>query len=281
MGTPVSIGDAARRGRPLRLLSILFGAAAVFVGAASLAVAGSKAIRPLPEGAVADYQLGGGYPPPPGVTVVARDSTDRPAAGLYSICYVNGFQTQPGADWPRDLLVSAKDGRPLADANWPDENLLDIGSEDNRRRILARLGGILARCAEAGFDAAEFDNLDSYTRSGGVLTEADAVRFASLLVGAAHARGLAAAQKNAPDLAAIGRQRIGFDFAVSEQCHRFDECSAYTRVYGDRVINIEYAGDLRDPFASVCADPKTPRDTLLRDRALAPPGTPGYRYRHC
>jgi hypothetical protein len=265
------------------LSSILLSAAAalsVFSGAAFPAAAEPKAVLPLPAGAVADYQLGGGYPPPPGVTVVARDSTDRPAEGLYNICYVNGFQTQPGADWPRDLLVAGTDGRPLADANWPDEYLLDIASEDHRRRILERLGAILATCASAGFDAAEFDNLDSYTRSGGALTMTDAVRFASLLVDAAHARGLAAAQKNAPDLAAIGQQ-IGFDFVVSEGCHRYDECGAYARVYGERIINIEYAGDLRGSFASVCSDPTTPRDTLLRDRALAPRGKPGYRYQHC
>lgn len=45
------------------------------------------------------------------MTVVVRDSTDMPEPGLYSICYVNGFQTQPGAEWPVELLV---DGAPQA-----------------------------------------------------------------------------------------------------------------------------------------------------------------------
>jgi hypothetical protein len=43
----------------------------------------------------ADYQLGGAYPPPAGVGVVARDWREQPAAGAYGICYINGFQTQP------------------------------------------------------------------------------------------------------------------------------------------------------------------------------------------
>ena len=41
-----------------------------------------------------DSQLGGAYPPAAGVTVVSRDREEAPAAGLYSICYVNAFQTQ-------------------------------------------------------------------------------------------------------------------------------------------------------------------------------------------
>src|SRR3954451_16443 len=44
-----------------------------------------------------DYQLGGGYTPPPGVSIVGRDRTDKPAGAGYDICYVNGFQTQPDA----------------------------------------------------------------------------------------------------------------------------------------------------------------------------------------
>ena len=47
------------------------------------------------------------------MTVVVRDSTDMPEPGLYSICYVNGFQTQPGAEWTVELLV---DGAPQAAA---------------------------------------------------------------------------------------------------------------------------------------------------------------------
>jgi hypothetical protein len=68
-------------------------------------------LRPLPTDGIVDYQLGGAYDPPDGTTIVARDSTEQPAAVLYSICYLNGFQTQPqDADWWRashpDLLLS-------------------------------------------------------------------------------------------------------------------------------------------------------------------------------
>lgn len=48
-----------------------------------------------PPGGAFDYQLGGGYQPTPATRIMTRDRSDRPAAGLYNICYVNGFQTQP------------------------------------------------------------------------------------------------------------------------------------------------------------------------------------------
>ncbi len=234
----------------------------------------------FPAGAVADYQLGGAYDPTEGVTVVARDSTEQPAEGLYSICYVNGFQTQPGDDWPDDLLVQV-DGEPLVDPNWPDERVIDISSDQSRADAAARLVPVLERCASAGFDAVEFDNLDSYTRSEGQLTLEHAVTFATLLVKQAHELGLAAGQKNTSELGARGRDEIGFDFAVVEECAVFDECADYTDVYGDAVIAIEYTDALPRPFAEVCADPATPATTILRDRMLTPRGHPDHVYGHC
>jgi Glycoside-hydrolase family GH114 len=235
----------------------------------------------LPPDAIADYQLGGSYQPPAKVNVVVRDSTELPAAGLYNICYVNGFQTQPGVKWPNDLVVLGADGVALVDPNWPDEHILNISSVALRDLILTRIEATISTCAMAGFDAVEFDNLDSYTRSNGALTVKDALAFARLLVRAAHKNGLAAGQKNAPEFSDIGRNQIGFDFVVAEECHRFDECAAYTRIYGDQVINIEYVGRLRGSFADACAHSQTPRNTLLRDLELLPPGNSQYAYDHC
>jgi hypothetical protein len=155
-------------------------------------VAAASIALPPTTGAF-DYQLGGSYPPPPGVTIVARDSTAKPASGIYSICYVNGFQTQPGTKWPKRLLVSNTRGTPLVDPGWPDEHLIDISTAANRRTAAARIARATDRCARTGFQAVEFDNLDSYSRSHGSLTLQDAVAFAKLLVSHAHAVGLAAA----------------------------------------------------------------------------------------
>ena len=233
----------------------------------------------FPEGAQPDYQLGGAYDAPAGVGIVARDSQERPA-GVYDICYVNGFQTQPGVEWPDALLLHDETGAPLIDPNWPDETLLDLSTAQQREQASVIIGESIDRCADAGFDAVEFDNLDSYTRSDGMLDLDDAVAFATLLVQRATAAGLDAGQKNTPQLGERGPE-IGFTFAVAEECARYRECADYTAVYGQRVIDIEYADDLERTFEEICADPETPASTILRDRDLAPAGDAGYVYEHC
>ena len=233
----------------------------------------------FPEGAQPDYQLGGAYDAPAGVGIVARDSQERPA-GVYDICYVNGFQTQPGVEWPDALLLHDETGAPLIDPNWPDETLLDLSTAEQREQASVIIGESIDRCADAGFDAVEFDNLDSFTRSGGLLTEGNNVAFATTLAELAHDNGLLAGQKNSAELSANG-PAIGFDFAVAEECHRWDECAAYTEVYGDHVVDIEYFDDLRGSVATVCADENTPALTVVRDRNLTTPESADYRYEVC
>jgi hypothetical protein len=238
-------------------------------------------VEPPPAGAAFDYQLGGAYEPPGGVTVVARDATEAPADGLYSLCYVNGFQTQPGANWPDELILHDGSGEPVRDPDWPDETLLDSSTASNREAIADQHAATIEGCAGAGFRAVEFDNLDSYTRSDGMLTLEDAVDLAAALVEVAHANGLAAAQKNTAELGTRGRDEIGFDFAVSEECDRWDECGEYTDVFGEHVFNIEYADDLRGSADEVCARDSIPASTIVRDRELTPAGSPDYFYLRC
>ena len=239
---------------------------------------------PPPAGAAPDYQLGGAYDPAPEVGVVARDRTARPADGVYSICYVNGFQTQPGelAAWPEDLLLRDDAGEPVIDPDWPDEVLLDTSAAANRTAIARVVEPWIAGCAASGFDAVEFDNLDTYTRSDGALGFDDNAALARLLVGIAHDNGLAAGQKNAAEDAAALREGAGFDFAVVEECAVFDECGRFADVYGDRVIAIEYADQLSvDRFDAACAAGRMPASVVLRDRDLTTPDDVDYVFRLC
>ena len=233
-----------------------------------------------PVDAGVDYQLGGAYAPAAGVGVVSRDRNSAPAPGLYNICYVNGFQVQPdeAAWWSRehaDLLLHDARGEPVIDADW-NEPLLDISTPARRAAIASIVGGWIAGCERAGFDAIEIDNLDSYTRSGGRLTEADAVAAMRLFADAAHALALPIAQKNAADLAAR-RADLGTDFAIAEECARYAECAAYTAAYADHVIVIEYR---RADFATACRlFPGL--SIVLRDRPLAPVGARGHVFATC
>ena len=233
-----------------------------------------------PAGATPDYQLGGAYDPPAGVGIVARDRTAPPAGGIYSICYVNAFQTQPGelADWPVALLLTGESGDIVYDPDWPDEAIIDTRDAAG---VAAMVTPWISGCADDGFDAVEFDNLDTYTRTDGALTRDDNLAVAQLLVQAAHEAGLAAGQKNAAEDASLLRDRAGFDFAVTEECAAYDECGAYTAVYGNAVIAIEYTENLPRPFATVCSADGIPRSIVLRDRDLTTPGNPAYVFETC
>jgi len=242
--------------------------------------------RVLPEG-TADYQLGGAYEAAAGVSIVVRDATEAADPDRYSICYINGFQTQPSERdaWMTnhpELVLRGAEGEPVIDANWPDEMLLDTSTPQNREAIAAIHGATLEGCLGSSYSAVEFDNLDSYLRSDSALTEDDNIALATLMVDRAHELGLVAGQKNAVELAERGRDEVGFDFAVTEECAVFDECAGYTDVYGPEVIAIEYSDDVTlQRFAEICADPATPQKTILRDRDLVTAGSPEYVFAAC
>ena len=276
----------SRRPRAAVTASAVVPAAAVVAVVAVVAGCAPQtttAVTLPPTAAAPDYQLGGAYPPASDVGVVGRDRSAEPAEGVYSICYVNGFQTQPGEleSWDDDLLLRGDDGDPVFDPDWPDEALLDTSTAARRDGIADAIIPWIRGCAQAGFDAVEFDNLDSYTRSDGALSLDDNLALASVLVSAAHDAGLAAGQKNAAEDAAALHERAGFDFAVTEECAAFDECDRYTAVYGEHVIDIEYSDTLPTSFAEMCADETSPSSMVLRDRDLVTPDDDAYVFELC
>jgi glycosyl hydrolase family 114 len=237
-----------------------------------------------PAAARFDYQLGGAYPPPARTAIVERDRTAVPLRGSYGICYLNAFQTQPEdlswwrAHHPGVLLAGA--GGYVQDPDWPGEVLFDTSTTAKRAELLSVLGAWIDGCAKRGYRAVEPDNLDSFTRSGGRVSAAANTAFAALLTARAHARGLAVAQKNTAELAP-GARRIGFDFAVAEECQVYGECDAYTAVYGVHVLEVEYTDNGLGAFTAACRARGRRISIVLRDRDLAPAGQPGHTYRSC
>src|SRR6478752_8629660 len=242
--------------------------------------AGNIELR-LPEAnAPFDYQLGGGYTPAAGVKIVTRDREDVPAPGLYNICYVNGFQTQPQDNerWladHADLVLHDSGGDPVIDEDWG-EYLLDTSTETKRAALSQIVGEWIIKCADDGFDAVEIDNLDSYSRSSGLLDEDGNVSFMASLSAVAHAHGLAIGQKNSAELVPRASE-LGTDFAVAEECNRYSECDAYTAHYGAHVLSIEYR---RQDFDKGCqAFPEL--SIVLRDLDLTTPTSSKYVFDGC
>jgi hypothetical protein len=226
------------------------------------------ALSPLPTGTDVDYQLGGASDPAANVGIVVRDRTEAPS-GRFDVCYVNAFQTQPDAQrfWRRHagLVLRDGDGRPVVDEAWG-EKLLDLRTPAERKALARIVGRWVAGCAATGYDAVEYDNLDSWTRSHGLLSKRQAMAYARLITAEAHEHGLSAGQKNTPQL---DGPAVGYDFAVAEECGRYDECQRYVDRYGDQVLMVEYRAQ---DFAKTCAAFGTTHAVVLRDLDLTPEG---------
>jgi len=251
------------------------------------------AAEPPPANAVFDYQIGGDYPLPDGVTVVSRDwfSGDPAPDPAYSICYVNAYQTQanePGVDrpdernnWPKSLVLSELGDDP----HWGGEYLVDIRSAAKRKRAANWVQQMIEGCAEKGYAAVEYDNLDSWTRFDGTpladdvpFEKPDALAYAKLLTERAHELGMAVGQKNTADITRKQSGRVGFDFAIAEECSRYDECDRYQHVYGNHVIEIEYR---RKDFRKACRTVGDDISVVLRDRLVRTPSARSYVYDAC
>jgi hypothetical protein len=225
----------------------------------------AAAVALPPVGAGFDYQIGGAYPLPAGVSVVSRDWRDPPA-GDYAVCYVNAFQQQPEEPWPHAAVLWR-----FEDPDWPGEHPVDYSTGAARKRATRFVARRLRRCAAKGYRAVEYDNLDAWTRyPDAPNTRADTIAYAHRLIRRAHRSGLAAAQKNTVEL-----HRVGFDFAIAEECGRYRECGLYRRQFGQHVLAIEYR---RRDFTRTC---RVFRSAVLRDVDVSKPGEPGYRFDTC
>jgi hypothetical protein len=261
-----------------RVAAAVAAAALTAAGLVALAGTSSAAVTLPPLAAPWDYQIGGAYPPPSGVKIVSRDNADAAASGQYNICYINAFQVNPGLDgeWSGDLLLRDANGNKVIDPEWR-ETLLDIRTADKRTRVAAKIDGIIDNCASKGFQAVEPDNYDSYSRSKNLISTTQAQDYIKLLSGHAHAKGLAIAQKNTPDLAA-NRGANGLDFAVAEECGYYTECDAYTGPFGNRVVDVEYTNA---GLSKACASWRGTIGIVQRDQDVVPAGAGGYVRRTC
>ncbi|MEZ0164198.1 endo alpha-1,4 polygalactosaminidase [Kineococcus sp. LSe6-4] len=181
---------------------------------------------------------------------VPRSVVDRLRAdGRRVICYVSVGTVESYRE-DADSFPEVVRGEPLAD--WPDERWLDVRRLDLLAEPLLRR---LDVCRAKGFDAVEPDNVDAYTnRSGFPLTAQDQLRFNRWIARAAHERGLAVGLKN--DVGQAAELVDDFDFAVNEQCRRYEECDALQPFVaaGKAVFHVEY-GMTPEEF---CAAPPLP-----------------------
>ena len=110
---------------------------------ALLGAAPAGAVTPPPTGTDLDYQLGGERSVPAARGDRGPRPRGSPVPGRYNVCYVNGFQTQPGerALWRRHPRLVLRDhGRPVVDEAWG-EWLLDVRTAAKRKQLAASSAG--------------------------------------------------------------------------------------------------------------------------------------------
>jgi hypothetical protein len=157
------------------------------------------------------------------------------SAGKKAICYVSAGSWE---NWRADAnqfpasVQGNKNG-------WAGEKWLDIRQTSV---LLPIMEARVQKCAQAGFDGVEWDNVDGYTnRTGFPLTAGDQLTYNASLANLAHTYGLTVALKN--DVEQVADLAPYFDYAVNEQCQQYSECSGYTTNFinaGKAVFQVEY-----------------------------------------
>ena len=173
-----------------------------------------------------------------GFETSASTVQDLHDAGRAVVCYLSAGSWEEWRPDARDFPASVKG----ADNGWPGERWLDI----RRLRVLGPImQARLDLCADKGFDAVEFDNVDGYqNRTGFPLTADDQLRYNVYLANQAHRRGLSAVLKN--DLGQVRDLLPYYDVALNEQCFQYDECNRLRPFVsaGKAVFTVEYRLEL-------------------------------------
>ena len=187
----------------------------------------------------------------------AADVAALKAAGRRVICYINvgaHEDFRPDAkNFPESVRGKGLDG-------WPGEKWLDVRRWDVLEPLLSARFKV---CRDKGFDAVEPDNVDGYSNNSGFpLTAGDQLTFNRRVADLAHRLGLAVGLKN--DVEQARALAPAFDFAVNEECARYDECDTL-KVFTDTgkpVFHVEYDGST----STFCAKVKPLRFSSMKKK---------------
>jgi hypothetical protein len=194
-----------------------------------------------------------------GVTLNSAAVAAIHEAHAYAVCYVDAGTFE---NWRPDAAEYPKSVKGRSNG-WPGEVWLDIRATSI---LLPIIDARVAKCATAGFDAVEFDNVEGYANNTGfLLTADDQLTFNLALANMAHSYDLGVALKN--DIGQLAALQSSFDFAINEQCAQYKECDGYNgwTSAGKAVVEVEYTG--RPKIYCVAADTGR-RDAFHKSLAL-------------
>lgn len=157
------------------------------------------------------------------------------ASGHTVVCY---FSAGSYEEWRADAnsFLASSLGANLD--GWPGERWLDVRAQNVKDVMVKRMDLAVSK----GCQSLEPDNVDGYSNANGFgFTMQDQINYNSFLADQAHARGLTIGLKNSTDL--VTKLVDKFDYAVVEECFKYNECSAYSPFIekGKAVLNAEYS----------------------------------------
>jgi len=161
--------------------------------------------------------------------------------GKKVICYFNSGSYEPyrsdSKDFPLTVLGGTMQG-------WEDEKWLDISKYEKFADIMKNR---LDLAVEKKCDGVEPDNMDGFQNETGFqLTYEDQLKYNKWLATEAHKRKLSIGLKN--DLDQIKDLVDYFDFAVNEQCYKYNECDLLKPFINQKkaVFHVEYELELKN-----------------------------------
>jgi hypothetical protein len=185
--------------------------------------------------------------------------------GAYAVCYLSaGTAERFRPDYGEYVRFDRTHGHSLLGKPFSDrfsnEYWLNINDGRGQRDfILRRMAERTRKCANAGFDAVEYDVVDAYAQgkrvTGWKISARTQLLYDRALANIAHRDGLAVGLKN--DLGQVPTLEPKFDFAINEQCFQYRECTnnpspgyrAFLR-RGKPVFQVEY----RIPPSRFCGE---------------------------
>lgn len=143
--------------------------------------------------------------------------------GAMAVCYLSAGTAE---DWRSDFDDLHPDYTGNESEEWGGEWFIDYTNPE----VLDVMEARIEMCAEKGFDAVEWDNVDIYGYPTGTtglsLSYSDQLEYNTWLANQTHARGMSVALKNDADQV---DDLVGlFDFAIVEECHEYEECGSYS-----------------------------------------------------
>jgi endo-alpha-1,4-polygalactosaminidase (GH114 family) len=149
-------------------------------------------------------------------STVAALHRSMPRRGV--VCYIDAGTWE---NWRPDAKKFPKYLLGLKNGDWTGERWLDIARFHGALSTIMRAR--VEMCREKGFNAIDFDNVDSYTNDTGFhITAADQLAYDVSLANSAHSLGLSVALTN--DIEQIPQLLPYFDFAIDEQCFEYADC---------------------------------------------------------